>query len=227
MSFRGIPLFLVLTLAFCQQACAQEFINDAALWLSVNFEKKINKHFYLQLNQQNRITENMTTYGRGSADLNVTYRLNKNIRFTGGYVFLKRPLPDNSYTNEHRFYSAITLKKRLGRWDFTFRNMLQLRFKNIYSSYEGKVPGIYERNKLTVKYDLNKYFNPYISEELFYPLHKGIQKGLSKSRTAIGCTYRLSSKSQLDLYFLFQQELNAYNPTNRDFVYGISFTQEL
>lgn len=220
--------FALLFIMPCKKIVAQAYyIDDAALWISFNLEKKINKHVFLHLSQQNRITENMSTYGRGSVDVGITYRITKNIRLMGDYVYLKRPNPDNSYTNEHRGYIALILKKNIGRWDFSYRNMIQMRFKNIYSSYDGKVPKYYERNKLTVKYDLNKFINPYLSEELFYPFYQGKNKGLNKSRTAVGINYNLNKHTQLDVYFLYQYELNAFNPTNRDYVYGLGFSHEL
>lgn len=206
---------------------AQDYSDDAALWISFNVEKKINKQIYLHLSQQNRITENVTSYGRGSLDFGMTYRFTKNIRLMGDYVYLKRPNPDNSYTNEHRFYIAMILKKSFGRWDFSYRNMVQLRMKNVYSSYDGKVPKYYQRNKITIKYDLNKFITPYISSEFFYPFYQGKNKGFNKSRTAVGLDYKISRKTQMEVYFLYQQELNAFNLTHRDYVYGLGFSHEI
>ncbi len=212
----------------CKKSFAQaDFIDDAAVWISFNLEKKINKHVYLQLSQQNRINENVSTYGRGNIDFGITYRFNKNIRLMADYVYLKRPNPDNSFTNEHRFYTALILKKNIGRWDFSYRNMVQMRMKDIYSSVDGKIPKFYERNKVSIKYDLNKFINPYIGYELYYPFYQAKNKGFSKSRTALGLNYNLNKHTQLELYFLYQQELNASNPTNRDFIYGIGFSHEL
>ncbi|MFM9943932.1 MAG: DUF2490 domain-containing protein [Bacteroidia bacterium] len=221
-------LFLFIFILPCKQLLAQaDYIDDAALWIGFNLEKKINDKIYLHLSQQNRITENISTYGRGNIDVGVTYRFTKNIRLMGDYVYLKRPNPDNSFTNEHRLYAALILKKEIGRWDFAYRNMLQMRMKNIYSSEDGKVPQYYERNKLTVKYELNKFIRPYISGELFYPFYQGKSKGLNKVRTAAGLDYKITKHTSAEFYFLYQQQLNAFNTTNRDFVYGLGLSHEL
>lgn len=211
----------------CKNLFAQaDYVDDAAVWISFNLEKKINKHVYLHLSQQNRITENVSTYGRGNIDFGVTYRFNKNIRLMGDYVYLKRPNPDNSFTNEHRFYTALILKKNIGRWDFTYRNMVQMRMKNIYSSVDGKIPKFYERNKVSVKYDLNKFINPYVAYELYYPFYQAKNRGFSKSRSIIGLDYKITKKTDAEVYFLYQHELNAFNPTNRDFVYGLELSHQ-
>ena len=219
--------FILLLFSYYPLLAQPEYIDDAAVWISFNFEKKINKQIVINLNQQNRITENVSLYGRGNLDFGISYRLNKNIRIVGNYTFLKQPNLDLSYTSQHRAYAAVILKKNWEKWDFAYRNMFQIRMKNIYSSDQGKVPQYYNRNKITAKYDLNKYIIPFISQELFYPFYQALHKGFDKSRTAMGFDYKLSRKAQLEFYFLYQLELNASNAINRDFVYGVGFTQEL
>lgn len=228
MSLLRLFIFTLLLLSSINQLFAQaDYIDDAAVWVGFNLEKKLTDKIYLQLSQQNRITENVSTYGRGNIDVGVTYRFTKNIRLMGDYVYLKRPNPDHSFTNEHRLYAALVLKKEVGRWDFSYRNMVQMRMKNIYTSEEGKIPQYFERNKLSVKYQLNKYFSPYVSGELFYPFNQTKNKRLKKVRTTIGLDYKINRKTNVEVYFLYQHELNAFNSTNRDFVYGVSLSREL
>ena len=227
---KSISLFFCVLLLFIVSGKAQaqaDYIDDAALWIGFNLEKKLNDKVYLQLSQQNRITENISTYGRGNIDFGVTYRFNKNIRLMGDYVYLKRPNPDNSFTNEHRLYTALILKKEIGRWDFSYRNMVQMRMKNIYSSEDGKTAQYYERNKLSVKYEWNKFLSPYLSGELFYPFNQTQNRGLKKIRSSFGLDYKINRKTSATAYFLYQHELNAFNATNRDFVYGLTLNHEL
>ena len=211
----------------CKNLFAQaDYSDDATVWIGFNLEKKINKHVFLHLSQQNRITENVSTYGRGNIDFGLTYRFNKNIRLMGDYVYLKCPNPDNSFTNEHRFYTALILKKNIGRWDFSYRNMVQMRMKNVYNSVDGKIPKFYERNKVSVKYDLNKFINPYVAFEIYYPFYQEKHRGFSKSRSIIGLDYKITKKTDAEVYFLYQQELNAFNQTSRDFVYGLELSHQ-
>ncbi len=229
MQLLRFSIVTILVLFFSSQKvhAQEEYSKDAALWLSLNLEKKINKKITLNLSQQNRINENISQYGRGNIDLGITYRLIKNIRLTTGYVYLKRPFPNNSFTNEHRAYVSLLLKKNAGRWDFSYRNMVQMRMKNIYSSENGMLPKFYERNKLSIKYELTKFVKPYVSQEFFYPLNQTQNKGFNKSRSILGLEFNLNRKTQLETYFLFQKELNAFNTTELDYVYGLSFSYEL
>ena len=203
------------------------YSDDLALWMSLNLDKKINKKISLQLSQQNRINENISTYGRGSIDLGITYKLIKGLRIMGSYTYLKRPNPDNSFTNEHRFSSGLIYKKNVGQWDFSCRSMVQMRFKDIYSSKNGKIPKNYWRNKFGIKYKLNKYFTPYLAEEIYYPFNQSKTSGLNKSRSFVGFDYTLNRKTQIGSYFLLQHQLNAPKTTQRDFVIGVEFSYQL
>jgi hypothetical protein len=74
----SIVTILVLFFSSQKVHAQEEYSKDAALWLSLNLEKKINKKITLNLCQQNRINENISRYGRGNIDLGITYRLIKN-----------------------------------------------------------------------------------------------------------------------------------------------------
>jgi hypothetical protein len=204
----------------------QEFNDDAALWLNVYLDKKISKHFNIHLNQQNRINYNFSNYGMGYADIGLTYNLNKNIKFLADYVYAKKLRLDGSYNNRHQAYIAIILRKKWGQWSLTYRNMIQSQVEDPYSSYDGKTIQYYERNKMTLKYELNKYLTPYIAQELYLPFDQSRNKGLDRSRSFAGVFYNLTKRSQLEFYFLYQHRLNAFKETNRDFIYGIGYSYQ-
>jgi hypothetical protein len=226
-SYRFYLLLFISFLPIKHVLAQSDYIDDAALWIGFNLEKKINKHWLVRLEQQNRINENMSSYGRGNIDLGLTFKLNKNLRLMGDYAYLKRPNADNSFTNEHRLFASILLRKNIGKWTCSYRNLFQMRLKDIYSSEEGKIPKFFVRNKIGLKYDINKLVSPYVSYEIYYPLDQSKNKGFSKSRSVIGMEYTINKKTQAEFYFLYQYQLNAFNQTNRDFVYGLSIKREL
>lgn len=200
--------------------------DDAALWLNVYLEKKLSKHFDAHINHKSRISNNISKYSMGYLDFGFSYNYNKNIRVLLDYVFAKRLELDETYSDRHQFYVALVLKKKIGQWTFNYRNMFQAQIQKIFTSYDGKIPEYYDRNKLTVKYDINKRFVAYVAEELYYPLKQNPFKGLDRSRSYVGMFYNLSKKSSVEAYFLYQHELNAFNRTNRDFIYGIGYSHE-
>lgn len=200
--------------------------DDAAIWLNLHFEKKVLKKFEISLDQKNRINNNVTDYGLGYMDVGVNYSVFKWMKVQLDYVYGKSRNLDGTYSDIHRGAISLILRKKIDNWTFTYRNMVQIRFKNIYTSENGTIPTYFERNKLVVKYDINKRFETYISEELYLPFDQTRNKGLSRSRSAIGLIYNITKKINLEGFFIYQHELNAFNRTNRDFIYGLGYSQQ-
>jgi hypothetical protein len=224
MSFRPLYLLIILLLSGAKIS-AQEFEDDAGLWLNIYLEKKISDKIDIHLNQKNRIEENVSLYRLGYADLGITYHFSKNIRVMADYVFAKRRNLDGSYSNRHQGYMAFILRKKWNNFTFSYRNLVQTQVTDYYSSEDGKVPVYYERNKLVVKYEFTKRYSAYAAEELYLPFYQVRSKGLDRSRTAVGLEYKLSKKSDLEFYFVYQHELNAFSRTNRLFAYGIGYSK--
>lgn len=208
-------------IALASRTVAQDFIDDAGIWVSIGAEKKLSRYWSVRLKNQTRINENISELGRSAFDLGMTFSLNKNLSFSGGYVLAERKRIDDTYSTRHQGYLTVVLKLETGRWRFAYRNMLQARVKDIYSSEDGRIPTWYERNKLTIKYELTKRFTLFTAGELYYPLDQRLNKGFDRSRTFWGMSYKLGRHTELEAYFLYQRELNAFGPTNRDYINGI------
>ena len=202
---------------------AQEYMDDAALWLNVALEKELNNKLDLNLKLQNRINNNVTEYGQGTIDLGVTYKINKLFRVSADYMWRERRRLDGSYSTRHQFYVAAYLRKRMGKFLFVYRNRIQARYKNVMSSNEGSYALWHDRHKFLIRYEINKRFDAYISEELYSPLQNMKLIGFDRSRTAVGVIYKLSKNNSIEGYFLFQKELYSDKQLRRDYVYGITY----
>lgn len=200
--------------------------DDAAIWLNLHFEKEVVKKLNVSLDFKNRINNNVTDYGLGYVDLGVNYSILKFLKVQLDYVYGKSRNFNGTYSDIHRGAFSLFLKYKWRNFTLTYRNMVQMRFKNIYISENGTVPTYYERNKLTVKYDINKRFETYVSEELYLPFDQARNKGLSRSRSTIGLIYNITKKINVEAFFIYQHELNAFNRTNRDYIYGIGYSHE-
>ncbi len=220
-----LPIFCLLV-AFCNQVKAQDFNDDAAVWINFYFEKKLGNHVDLHLNQQDRFNDNVRLFGMGYTDWGITYHFNRSFKIMSDYVFVQRRNLDGSYSTRHQFYAALVYKKRFGRYEFLYRNMFQSQIKDVYSSKDGRVPVYYERNKFTLKYELTKRLQPYVAQELYYPLYQAKNKGFDRSRSFIGMFYKVNRRTTLELYGLYQYQLNAFNKTNRDYIYGLGYAYE-
>jgi hypothetical protein len=216
--------FLILILSL--PVVAQKYDDDAAVWLNINLEKKLNDHFGIHLSQQNRIGNNASEYTLGYGDLGLSYSYNKHVKVMLDYVYGKRRRLDGTYRNRQMIYFALILKKKFGSWTILYRNRIQAQSQELQPDDYGVNAAYYERNKLTLKYEINKRFEAYLFEELYYPLYQAKGKGLDRSRSGVGLNYTINKKSGFEFYFLYQHELNARNRPERLFVYGIGYNHE-
>jgi hypothetical protein len=219
----GFVLFLMISVSTSR---AQEYEDDAQLWLNLNLEKKINDNFDFHFSHSSRINNNVSQYGLGYGDIGVSYKRNDNIKVMLDYVLRQRRNLDGSYGTRHRAYFAVILKKEISRFTFSYRYRFQAELRDLYKSEEGLAPRYYDRHKVSVKYELNKRFDAYVSEELYYPWNQAKNKGFDRSRSAIGLIYKLSKRKSIEGNFTYRHELNAFNRTNRDFIYSLTYSYE-
>jgi hypothetical protein len=73
-----------------------------------------------------------------------------------------------------------------------------------------------------------------VAEELYFPLNNQQMKGADRSRSFIGMFYNINRHNQIELYYMFQAQLqyggwykqdDTFNDhqLNHDFVYGIGY----
>lgn len=215
---------IAVILVFALKSLAQDFNDDARFWLYMKLDKditkKVNAHFLLQ----NRFNNNMNEYSQVYGDFGLTYKLNKHLRFITDYVYGKKRNLDGSYSNIHQVYGGFYLRKKINKFVLVYRNLLQAQFRNINSSDKGTIPKVYERNKLTVKYELNKRYAVFAAEELNLPLYRFSEYYISRNRTFFGSSYNLSKKSNIEAYFLFQRKFKLSGQPSRDFIYGVTYS---
>lgn len=215
--------YLIFLCSFLAVTNAQNINKDAALWANVYLEKKINKKLNVHLNHKSRIQYNMSEYQLGYADLGITYKFTKNIKVLADYVFAQRRRKDNTCSTRHQGYIALVVKKEIKNFTVSYRNMLQSQVRDAFLSDDGRLPVWYDRNKLTLKYKLDKRYSFYVAEELYLPLYQARIPGLDRSRSFAGMFYNLTKKNALEFYFAYQRELRAKNETDVIFIYGIGF----
>jgi hypothetical protein len=199
---------------------AQRYYDDAQLWVNIYLEKKVNKHFSLHLNQQDRFVNNINQLGQSYADIGITYKFRKNIKLMVDYVYAARKKDAPGYKNRHTFYSALILAKEFGYWRISYRNMFQCRYKNPMTSKTGYIPYLYDRNKITIKYQAAKRLDIYVAEELNIPLNNPQVKGFSRSRSTVGMYITTRKNQQLELYYIYQQQLQNGDWYHQDITYS-------
>lgn len=197
-------------------------MNDAGLWLSLNGEKKITPNLSFALSQEFRMNENVTELGTFFSDAGFTYKLSKTIRASFNYRFANKRNLDDSYSKRHRYYIDLAARKKIKPFVLSFRTRFQSQYADINCSPDGKTPDYYSRNKLSLKFDLDKRYTPYIYTELFFPLFSGEGFYFDNARYCAGIEYQKNRMHTFDIFYMIQQEYNVNDP-ERDFIIGIGY----
>ncbi len=218
-------------------ASAQNYYDDAQIWGEIYLEKKLNKKFDVHLDLQGRFINNVSQLGRARSDIGVGYKITKNIKVTAAYRYVQKRNKDDSYRTRHQYYVALILKKNLGRWRFSYRNRFQSRYNVPGDNSDVNVVQYYDRNKITIRYEATKRFSFYVAEEVYIPINNPQLTGLSQSRSFAGTHIKVTKRQQIELYFMYQVQLQkgdwytqdddySYKPLKRNFVYGIGYSIE-
>lgn len=231
-------LTLLFTCGLIFQAGAQrKYYDDAEARGHFSLETRLSRKWTIHLDQQYRFGDNISRLTRASADLGLTYKVNKHVKLMGDYYYLHRPKENGSYNTRHWFSGAVTLRGDIRRWRFVYRNMVQFRNGNVNSEKASQTK-IYDRNKLSIRYEANKRLTFYTAGEAYIPLNNPQVQGIDRSRHFLGLLINTFRNQQLEFYFMLQQEWqkgdwwDQYDryPSRyykRDFVFGIGYGIEI
>jgi hypothetical protein len=210
-------LVMMPALAFSQS------VNDAQFWENIYLEKNISKKWIIHLNHEGRITDNISRFNYGYLDGGVTWKYKKSIRFSADYVFVRKRYFDGNIANRHQVYGTVTLRKKLGDLFVSDRNMMQWEWQNPFTSVGGRVPELYYRNKLTLRYD-KWALSPYVAAEHYFSLvyYDAYGPQFDRGRYYLGAFYALSSVSAIEVYSMMEKHFNVNEPET-NWVIGIGF----
>lgn len=226
--------YLILILIFVGGSLhCQKYYDDAQVRGHFSLEKKINKWSF-QIDQQYRFTNNAQDLTRISLNPGVGYKITKNIRVQADYVFIQKKDEEEVYSNRHWYGLAGVFKYDHKRWKFQYRNYTQLRYGKAHSKW-ADIPRVYNRNKVSVKYEATKRFTPYLAAELYLPLNSPQLFGIERARGFGGLLFNTFRNQQLEFYFLYQQQIHknfwfkdsdTYDNMllRRHFIYGIGYS---
>lgn len=226
---------LLAALNFCLILTSVGQTKDAAVWENIYLQKHLTPRWVIHFNHEGRITKNVSQFHYGYGDFGLTYKFNKNFHATVDYVFVAKYLEKSGLSNRHQTYVALTYKKKIRPFVFSYRQMLQEQVQDIYSSELGKLPAYFSRSKLTIKWELNR-FTPYVASELYVRLSEAYAKDpehrtqpygphANRMRYFAGCFYELNKMNLVEAYYLIEQHFNENNPAT-NYVIGIGYAHE-
>jgi hypothetical protein len=217
---------LALFFSFILKGQAQYFDDDARLWLNVNLTKNFKKGLEAQLLLQNRMNNNMRQYN-GYLTGSVAYRLSKHFKILGGYVIGAKQEFDGNFSPIQQGFAGIMLRQKIKGFLILYRNLTQIQIKGFSDDYDRGVTRLFNRNKITLKYELTKRWQAFISGEIYLTLASHFRyEEIGRCRYIGGLAYKISKKQSLEPFFLFQRTYSYKSMPQRNFVYGLTYNRE-
>lgn len=202
----------------CFHATAQT--NDAELWTGAGISKNITKKLSLHFEEQVRMNDNISSIKNYFSEVRVAYRLNKYLRFSGNYRFKNIQRPDGTYRIINRFHGDVRLRYKAKPIIVLYRARMQVEYGQ---RNNGPRTDYYDRNKLTLKLDLDKMFSPYVSSEVYLDING---KQFDKVRYTLGLDLDLNKRNEVSIFYRIQREFNVNNP-KYSYIIGLAYTYKL
>ena len=181
--------------------------------VSVGIEKKLAKGLHGGIEEELRFEDGLSAFARSMTTASLSYKFNKYLRAGAGYSFIY--IPDDV---RHRVYADLTGRYKAGGWTFSLRERLQCtHLTREFNEYQQPRNALALRSRLKLSYQLfAKPLVPYLSVELRNVLNGAKYTDASdpstmtysdlyadRVRTALGVQWKLSKRSSLDFYGLF------------------------
>lgn len=228
--FRKIIIIFSLLLLVCIPLSSQN--DDFGIWSSVEITKKLKK---IELNGELefRMRDNLQNIARLSGKVGAEYRIIKPLKIGAAYQYIHfYDVEYSDYQPRNRFIAYLQGRQKWGDFTFSLRERIQVTTKDesdrIKSS--GKIdtykmnPDWVWRNRLKIAYDIPKSkITPAVSAESFYQLNNPDGNVFEGMRYTLSGTYKINKKQSVELFGLYDKEMNVNNPENR-YVVGAAYT---
>ena len=122
--------FLSFLLSLCCLTLSAQ-VNDAAVWASINIEKKIAKGFAASLSQECRFNENISELATAFTEIGLEHKIIKRLSFGLSYRFIQSRNMDDSYSLRHRILADLTYRYKLNKFGFTIRERYQSQVSDV------------------------------------------------------------------------------------------------
>lgn len=221
MSRMTAGIVLVLLLLPSLTGLAQ--VNDAGLWMSVNLEKKITPVFSAAFSQELRMNENISEAGTIFSDIGLQYEYGKHLKFAAFSRYSKKRRLDDMYDTRWSQYVDIAYKQDIKSFALNLRMRYQLKNSELLSASEGTTTTNLLIPKLTVKFDTDRRYKPYVFAEPYYNLGAPYDKVLEQLRFCGGIEYKFNRMHAVDLHYIFQKKYTMKQPYS-DYVIGLDYS---
>jgi hypothetical protein len=181
--------------------------TDIELWSGGSINFKLSKKLSLDVTEQIRFDNNITSYKKSFTDIGLKIKLKNGFGLKPSYRFVARP----GFIFEHRFSFDGNYKWSKKGFPFTFG--YRMRFQHRIIS-----PKTYLRNKIKVGFKLSKLVDPFLAYEIFFRFNG--KNEFRVSRLTAGFEWRLAKKLDLISFYRVQDDVFVNSP-ERTHIFGL------
>lgn len=200
--------------------------NDGQ-WLSLGLQGKFNKQFSFELEQGFRFSDLFAISQNNYTEFGVNYKVSKELKFSGAYRFTQRGSMFNSTRFENRFSIEARYRVKLNDFRLNVRTRYLTRYRDVFTSENGKVPQQFFRLKGYLDYKINKKFWLSAGTELFWQLTNFYGRGFNNLWFFGGIDYNITKQQSISLNYIWQSRDFASDDVAFGSVISLSYVLNL
>ena len=197
-------------------------LSSNEIWTSVKADFKLNKTLKLSIDESWRF-ENQNSK-ETFTELTFGIKLKKNIQSFLSYRFEQSPNLFMANTFENRINFGLRINKKKKPFNIVYKTHIQ---QGNYTKHRSENPKQenYWRNKLELRYKLNKHASPYFGFEPFCKLtYEDLY--INKLRFFSGARIKLKKRKVLKIFLIIDKDIQKSNPKTV-FAFGATYKLDI
>jgi predicted porin len=187
--------------------------QDFRSWWNVDVSTDINKDLAASFKLGQRFRSNSLQFDRSLATFALEVDLPKGFSAEGGIRYILLKDDGRNFVSRYRIHGDISYSHRFDRLRIAFRERVQYGFDDLNSIDDYSSNKLTNRNRASVKYDIFGIpFSLQASYEIFLAIGGEEKLLISDHRIRAGFEYKISQNTDLDVYYLLDQEVNRNDP---------------
>lgn len=205
---------LLLILLLSSPALGQEtkVTRDLKIWTAAKIEKSLSKDWKISLEEEFRFRKNATEVGEYFTELDVEYRVDRNISLEAGYRYARNRKKNKSFENRSRYNVDLNYEGDLCYFSVRARARYTKEIEGM-RLYDHTIPyEKYLRTRIELRYNRLGRFVPYIHGELFQLYEMYEYPTFDKYRILGGLRMDAGKTGEFNIGYGIIRELNTYMP---------------
>jgi hypothetical protein len=220
--FRSIAFLILLLQVGTIVAIAQntDFKGRVGVKASGDFSDRISGSIELE----QRFKSNLSLFDKTIVEPEISYAIFNNLKV--GLVWRSLVEQNSQYQRQFQHRGGIFASYKTDIDDFVVKLKagLQYGFDDLSGPSKNNQRKLVDRNSISVEYNwFGTKITPFAEYEIFCHLNHPQGAIFNQFRIKAGTAYRLGKKSEINLYYMFENEFNVSNPSDSH-ILGIGYS---